>query len=57
MGKSPDYNGQFMQTDYAYAALYFIPLIIAAVAGVAMVAGLTKLYAVLDAKKATTVKK
>ncbi|CRX37268.1 / fruA / EIIABC-Fru /:139640 Forward [Candidatus Hepatoplasma crinochetorum] len=44
MGKSPDIGGQVMSTDYLYALLYFVPLIIGAFIGMFMVCLLNKIY-------------
>lgn len=44
MGKSPDIGGQIMSTDYLYALLYFVPLIIGAFIGMFMVCLLNKVY-------------
>lgn len=44
MGQSPDIGGTAMQTDYAFALLYFIPLIIGTFAGMFAVVFLTKVY-------------
>lgn len=44
MGHSPDIGGDVMATDYAYALLYFIPLIIGSFIGFLMVSLLNKVY-------------
>ncbi|BDV03409.1 MAG: PTS fructose transporter subunit IIC [Candidatus Hepatoplasma scabrum] len=44
MGQSPDIGGTVMQTDYLYALLYFIPLIVGSFIGFLMVGLLNKIY-------------
>lgn len=44
MGHSPDIGGQVMSTDYAYALLYFIPLIVGSFIGFLMIGFLNKFY-------------
>ncbi len=45
-------NYGFMATNYTYALLYFVPLVIAAFSGFAVASGLQFVYDKLDAKKA-----
>ncbi|AHK22249.1 EIIABC-Fru [Candidatus Hepatoplasma crinochetorum Av] len=57
MGQSPDLGGQIMSTDYAYALLYFIPLIIGSFIGFLMVSLLNKVYSNKNNKLSYELKK